>query len=224
MTDLNKPRENIEGKKNESNQDILPQRNVVFDGETVTFPETTLGNIDEAIKYLNEQRDLLMKKYREKNENVINEIDDIMKKCFEKWIEKDSGKDPIKRQDYYDNIINFLRNYNWDLSNFMKNIAGKFREHTNWGLSLCEDIGVILNRAWFSVRGYTEIEKCVNSLSDEQIIEIIKKDVDNIDKLWKARRIFDIYSSYWTADFYLSFLIKDVYDEYKKNYNPAKYL
>jgi hypothetical protein len=50
----------------------------------VKFPEVELANIDEAINYLNEQRDLLMKKYREKNENVINEIYDIMKKCFEK--------------------------------------------------------------------------------------------------------------------------------------------
>jgi hypothetical protein len=164
-----------------------------------------------------------MKKYREKNENVINEIYDIMKKCFEKWIEKDREQ-PMKRQYLYDDIIKFLHNYNWDLSNFMKNIAWKFRKYVKSGLSTCENIGVILNRAWFSVKGYTEIEKCVNSLSDEQIIEIIKNDVENIDKLWKGRFAFDPYSSYWTADIYLSYLIRPVYEEYKKKYNPAKYL
>jgi hypothetical protein len=50
----------------------------------VKFPEVELANIDEAINYLNAQRDLLMKKHREKNENIINEVDDMLKKCVDK--------------------------------------------------------------------------------------------------------------------------------------------
>lgn len=222
MKDLNKPTWGVEGDNNVEEQNALADKNVEFDGERVIFHEVTLG-INDAIKYLNAQRELLMKKYREKNENVINEIDDIMKKCFEKWIEKDM-KHPRERQYLYDDIIKFLHNYNWDLSNFMKNIAWKFREYVESDIGMRETIGVILNRAWFSVKGGTEIEKCVNSLSDEQIIEIIKKDIENLDNLWEARFIFDPYSSYWTADIYLSCLIRPVYEEYKKNYNPTKYL
>ena len=118
MTDLNKPTWGVEGENNVEKQNALADKNVEFDGERVIFHEVTLG-INDAIKYLNAQRELLMKKYREKNENVINEIEDIMKKCFEKWIEKD-GEHPRERQYLYDDIIQFLRNYNWDLSNFMK--------------------------------------------------------------------------------------------------------
>ena len=212
---LNKPTENFEG-KSEIQKNVLSEKNVEFEWEKVKFPEVELANIDEAINYLNAQRDLLMKKHREKNENIINEVDDMLKKCVDKWLKKEYWCSDWDIKHYYTDVIDFLRSYNWELAPLMKSIIDKFREicsqYCGWG-SFCEEIshraGVPINR--------------MKDLSDDQILQIVKNDIDNIDKLNKATCCNWANEDLWVASVYL-WVIKNVVDEYEKNYNPAKYL
>jgi hypothetical protein len=69
---------NLQNKKAPVLTNLKDEKNIAFEGDKVKFPETELSNIQEALQYLKKQENLLLQKNREKNENVVKEVSEIL--------------------------------------------------------------------------------------------------------------------------------------------------
>jgi len=58
--------------------DLKDENDISFEGEKVKFHEIELLNTKEALKYLRKQNNLLLNKNKEKNENIVKEVSELL--------------------------------------------------------------------------------------------------------------------------------------------------
>lgn len=201
-----KDKNNLQNEKGSILNNLKDENNVDFDGDKVKFPEMELSNIEEALQYVKKHENLLLQKNREKNENVVKEVSEILDNIQNKW-------DYLAYKQEMQDIKNFLKNYEWDLSNFMYEVAVEWKKRLN------EDSRGFAGKN-FRARWKLQ-EDMFNELEWEELVNALKKDVENIDKLYKSTSANLSDEKYWVAKF-IYWIFQSIYYKYKKNQNPFK--
>ena len=191
------------------------ENTISFDGDKVKFPETELTNIQEALAYIRKQEHLLLQKNREHNENVVKEVSEILDNVQNKWfLDEYSGDKFFHEKQTIKEIKDFLKNYEWDLSNFMNEVAVEWQKRLqifSWRGDLPQE---------FLARWHISAD-VFNQLEWEDLIKALKKDADNIDNLPKATVSNFTNQDLATANF-IYFVFKSIYEKYQKQQNPLK--
>lgn len=194
-----------------SDTEILPKDQLIFNPDgSVTLPNVTLWNPLEALKFLDNQRNLIIKELRESNEYVINEVKDMIESAFdggyhhdafrywpEEWYTKSANCSDYNYESDKDHYVNwpikFLSEYTWSLQNFMDLLAQeiKWREFWWWNslYVMCERFGISIDE--------------LKNMDNQSLIELIKNDIKNIPSLRNSTCWNDMWERLWAASFYL---------------------
>jgi len=179
--------------------EILPEKKLSFNEDwSVTFPEVTLSNPLESLKYAREQEKAVISKLRESNEYVISEVKEILEQLFNWWSWKErkwyggstyttskwhyyENYESYKRGCFVDEPIEFLENYEWSLSKFMDKLDEKLKEDWMIGVYKPKYISVKMKNKLNELWRREELKS--SDLKDISFVELFKEEIQNLSKM-----------------------------------------
>lgn len=121
--------------------ELKDENNIAFDGDKVKLPATEFANIQEALEYVRKQENILLEKNRKNKSEALKEIyhvfdliEEEMKKQNELYKEY-SDVYPAFRFSSIEKLKDMLREYEWDISDFLVELAKKRKSmiSMDWG-------------------------------------------------------------------------------------------
>ena len=200
----NKPTTSIEVNPQLQEQKNDIEKNIQFaENWSITLPEVTLWNLQEALRFIRNQEKSIISKMRESNEYVINEVKEMLELLFNnwsgrklpEWYGKVGGWYKTSKWHYYVNYedykrwyfieepIEFLENYEWSLSNFMNRLEENLKNE--WIMTRYKPKYI----NWKTQNKLNELRwKSVNELkwmdlSGISFVEIFKEEIKNLSKM-----------------------------------------
>ena len=187
-------------KKGTEKAETLPEKSVKFKEDwSVVFPEVTLSNPLESLKYVRAQEKLIISKLRESNEYVISEVKEILELLFNWWSGKKlpdwygdgsrttskwhhyENREAYQRGCFVDEPIEFLENYEWSLSKFMDKLDEKLKEDWMIGVYKPKYISVKMKNKLNELWRREELKS--SDLKDISFVELFKEEIQNLSKM-----------------------------------------
>lgn len=170
--------------------ELNDENNVVFDGDKVQFPATEFANIQEALEYVKKQENLLVSKNRENKSEALKEIYhvfDLMEEEMKRQNKLSEEKYNTRWREFefsdIEQLKNNLREYEWDISNFLSELAEKWKPlitmNVGWG-----DEGAISFQSRFGITG--------ENLEGESLVKAFVSELENLEKIPWDQYHYDI--------------------------------
>ena len=187
----------------------------IADDWSVTLPEVTLSNPSEALKFVRKQERALVSKLRESNEYVVNEVKEMLEQIFNSRDGKKKmewywdGKYDTPNGHHYDNYeefqkgryiwepIEFLTNYEWSLSIFMKRLDQKLKYRwDSWRFN--PRIVKRWNLDWFTQDEMSKLprEEFIMRIEGASLIEKFKEDIKKISQEPEDTEMYQLKADY----------------------------
>ena len=212
----NIPKSWIEGEENlQWNKEGFEKNVEIAEDWFVTLPEVTLSNPSEALKFLKKQERALVSKLRESNEYVVNEVKEMLEQIFNsrdgrkkiEWYW--DGMYDTPNGHHYDSYeefqkgryiwepLEFLSNYEWSLSTFMKRLDQKLKYRwDSWRFN--PRIVKRWNLEWFTQDEMSKLprEEFIKRIEGVSLIEKFKEDIKKISQEPEDTEMYQLKSDY----------------------------
>lgn len=158
------------------------------------------------MKYAREQEKIIISKLRESNEYVINEVKEMLEDAFRWWYHSDKIREgryeksavcsdheyECAKSNYTERPIKFLSEYEGNLQNFMDLVAEELKNREYW---CWNSLYILCDRFWITIEEFKKMDTV-------SIIEMVKKDIKNIQSLNPSTCYNNMGEHLWAAEFY----------------------